>query len=156
MRWIGVLIFIFSILPFVGCASLFSSNPDALRIEDVDRPISEIRAIAARLLPVGQRAISPNGHEILSKHFKMDGTKYVPAADAAERFYAHIVILGDRRPYDIEVFVVHEKRAARENDYTYARVGVDPKLTSDLEQSLRQELTKRREERNIIDDFRVY
>ncbi len=141
---------------FLGCASI-GANRAALTIKEIDWPIGEIRAVCASLLPAGVRAMSPNGHEILSRHFVLDKNgQQKPAGDATERYFTHILILGDRRPYDIEILVTRETRALRGNQFTYVVSGYDQRLAKELERKLRTELTKRREDRNIIDDFRVF
>lgn len=138
-----------------GCATL--GNRNSVTVKDIDWPLSELRSIAATVLPTGTRAISPNGRELLSRHFILEGrTGYKPAADATERYFAQVLILGDRRPYDVEILVTLERRVLRGNQFTYIVEGYDYKLAKELEVKLRQELTKRREDLNIIDDFRVF
>lgn len=138
-----------------GCVTTPSRNVS--KIHNVDWPLAELRAVAASVLPIGQRAISPNGRELLSKHFIPEGEdSYKPAGDAVERYFASILILGDRRPYDIEVQVTYEKRVVRGNRHTYVAAGYDPLLAKEIEAKLQAELTKRREDLNIIDDFRVF
>ncbi len=145
------------ILSTSGCATLQGHDSNALLIEEVDWPISEIRQVAAAILPAGQRAISPNGREMQSRHFLPDRNGgYRAAGDALERYFAHLKILGDRRPYKLEISVTHEKRVLRGNHFTYVVTGYDKRLAREIERKLRTELTKRREDRNIIDDFRVY
>ena len=141
----------------IGCASMSGSNKDAVQIYEVDRSLSEIRSLIANILPAGQRTISPNGREIQSRHFLIDRKgEYQPAGDALARYFAHLVILGDRRPYTIEILVTAEKRVKRDQHYTYIVTGYDRRLAKELEKKLLAELTKRREDLNIIDDFRVY
>jgi hypothetical protein len=140
----------------LGCASI-GRNRAAVVVEEIDWPIAEIRTVIGQVLPVGVRAMSPNGHEILSRHFVLDRQgRPVPANDAIKRYYTQILILGDRRPYNIEILVTQEERALRGNQFTYVISGYDTRLAKQLESRLRSELTKRREDRNIIDDFRVY
>ena len=55
-----------------------------------------------------------------------------------------------------DIFVTREKRVLGENGYEYNEVGHNNMLTRELEFKLKQELAKRREDRNIIDDFRVF
>lgn len=139
-----------------GCTSLGTLSRQALVIRDVDWPLMEIKQVIQQLMPAGQRAVSPNGREMLSRHFIMDGRNFVPAGDATERWYAQFLILGDRRPYDVEVLVTKEKRVLSGNQFVYKVAGADMRLAKELERRLRAELTKRREDRNIIDDFRVF
>lgn len=138
-----------------GCASL-DHNPEGRLIREVDASLSDIRAVANAILPVGQRSISSNGREMLSKHFIIGEDRYKPALDSTLRYFALITVLGDRRPYDVQVLVTIEKRVLRGNQFTMAAIGYDRNLAKELELKFRQELTKRREDRNIIDDFRVF
>ena len=147
----------FALLAFTGCTTTLGGNRNTSKIDDLDWPLAELRSVAASILPTGQRAISPNGRELLSRHFILEGARgYKPAADATERYYASILILGDRRPYDIEILVTLERRVLRGNQFTYIIEGYDARLAKELERKLRSELTKRREDLNIIDDFRVF
>lgn len=131
-------------------------NQQALRIRNVDASVSDLRAVVSTVVPVGIRAVSSNGRELVSKHFVVLKDRYRAAADATDRYYAQITILGDRRPYDVEILVAHEQRVLRNDRFTYIIVEYDQNLARELEVKLREELTKRREERNVIDDFRVF
>lgn len=126
-------------------------------MKDIEASLGDIRAAVVAALPVGHRTVSSNGREILSKHFLVSGGgNFRPAGDALDRYYAQITILGDRRPYDIEIVVAHEKRVLRGETFTYAIDYYDMVLAKDLAKKLERELAKRREDRNIIDDFRVF
>lgn len=147
------------LIPFLvslGCASI-GRNRAAVVIKDIDWPIAEIRTVIGQIIPVGVRTMSPNGHEVLSRHFILDRQgQPIPASDAIKRYFTHFLILGDRRPYEVEILVTQEERALRGNQFTYVVSGYEVRLAKQLEARLRSELTKRREDRNIIDDFRVY
>lgn len=152
LRHLVILVFLF----LSGCAVL-GNNRHALKISEVDWSLGEIRSSIGAIIPAGQRAMSPNGREILSRHFVLDRQRnFKPAGDALERYFAQFLILGDRRPYDVEILVTHEKRVLKGNQFVYMVSGYDPRLAKELEKRLRTELTKRREDRNIIDDFRVF
>lgn len=135
---------------------MFSESRYSLRMRDIDASLSDIRAVVGAILPIGLRAVSPNGRELVSKHFVVSKDRYKAAADAIERYYAQVTVLGDRRPYDVEILVAHEQRVLRGNAFVYVIAGYDYDLARELEVKVRQELTKRREDRNIIDDFRVF
>lgn len=131
-------------------------NRQALRMRNVDASVADLRAVVGTVIPVGIRAVSSNGRELVSKHFVVLKDRYRAAADAIDRYYAQVTILGDRRPYDIEILVAHEQRVLRNDRFTYVIVEYDQDLARELEVKMREELTKRREERNVIDDFRVF
>lgn len=143
------------LLCLVGCVNL-ERNPAGLIINQVDASLSDIRAVVSAILPVGQRSISSNGRELLSKHFIISEDRYKPALDSTLRYFAQFKVLGDRRPYDVEILVTVEKRVLKGNQFIMAPVGFERTLAKELEVKFRQELIKRREGRNIIDDFRVF
>lgn len=146
-------ILFWGLLLTVGCAT---ANPRAMRIAPVDRPLVEIQKLVVSQLPIGQRAVSPNAREFLSKHFvpKRDG--YAEADTSGRRWFAHIFILGDRRPYAIEILVKRERRVVQQGVLTYKPDGLDLRIANNLKNKLVEELTKRREDGNLIDDFRVF
>lgn len=140
-----------------GCAAMGVGTPKyALSIENVDWPLQELQTLVAQELPTGLRNTSPNGRELYSKYFILDGPRYKPAAEAVERYFATVIVLGSERPYDLQIFVTHEKRRLGETGYEYDEIGHSMMLAHELEYKLKQELAKRREDRNIIDDFRVF
>lgn len=142
----------------LGCASLKERNRvQSYTLRDLESSVADIRAAVSNSVPVGIRTVSPNGRELLSKHFlRGDGNKFRPATDAIERYYVKITILGDRRPYDVEIIVVHEKRVLRGETFLYVTDYYDNILAKDLAKQIETDLAKRREDRNIIDDFRVF
>ncbi len=144
---------ILAVLQFgaAGCASWGSG----VRIENLERPLNELQRAASMSLPLGQRRVDKNGLEFFSRYFVTKGRKFMPAETAPVRYFAHVYILGDRRPYVIEVFVKREKRVSpRGGDY--AEDGTDQELATVVQRRIQQQLSKRREEVNIIDDFRVF
>jgi hypothetical protein len=140
-----------------GCATLLENNPNAVYIRNVDWALLDIRGVCLAQLPAGPGGQSSNGRELRSKQFFTSRTGYKEADDKTnDRYTAQFTILGSERPYDVEVVVVHERRVLRGGSPTYVKLGYDARLTKELSDKLRIELSKRREERNIIDDFRVY
>lgn len=150
------LLFSAAVIFISGCASFGRSPSYALRIKNVDWPLQGLCSLVVSQLPTGLRTTSPNGREFYSKHFVLDGPKYKPAGDALERFTATVTVLGDSRPYDIEIFVIHEKRVLKKTGFDYAEVGHSLTLAREIEYKIKTELAKHREDRNIIDDFRVF
>ena len=128
----------------------------ALVINNVDWPLQELQGLVAYTVPTGLRSTSTNGREFYSKHFVLDGNKYKLAGDSLDRYTATVFVLGDSRPYDLEIIVTHEKRVLLSTGFDYKEVGHDLMLARELEFKFKQELAKRREDRNIIDDFRVF
>lgn len=141
-----------------GCATIGGGPPSryTLTLKNVDWPLQDLQGLVASQLPTGLRSTSANGREFYSKHFVLDGAKYKPAGDAVDRYTATVIVLGDQRPYDVEIFVTHEKRVLRDSGFDYEEVGYNMLLARELEYKIKTELAKHREDRNIIDDFRVF
>lgn len=138
-----------------GCA-LIRSDRRARVVGEVDWPVSGLRAIVGSQVPVGHKSISPNGREFVSLYFILQKDGFRPGDDADDRYFVKYTILGDRRPYDVEILVTHERRVLKGIQFVYAKVGFDAKMAEVLAERLRRELSKRREDRNVVDDFRVY
>ncbi|MGE0762903.1 MAG: hypothetical protein AB7N80_06465 [Bdellovibrionales bacterium] len=143
--------FAFAVLVILcGCVS-----PGGLTVGEVDRPLSELQHIAAKSLPLGLRTTSANGREFFSNYFVAAGRKFKAAEKLRERKYAQIQVLGDRRPYKIQVYVQNERTDAA-SQTGYSNVGTDLGLAKVIKRRVQQQLNKRREDLNIIDDFRVF
>ena len=145
IRLVGALSFLF----LVSCAT-----KGAVSIPDLNRPMADLQRIAAKSLPLGLRKQSANGREFFSHYFETKNRKFQMAQRGGERRYAHILVLGDRRPYKIDV-VVHLERVDPKTK-TYVEVGADLRLAKVIRQRIAQHLSKRREDLNFIDDFRVF
>lgn len=107
-------------------------------------------------MPLGLRKTSPNGREFFSNYFVTEGRKFKPADKLPQRMYAHILVLGDRRPYSMQVIVHREKAVAGRGATGFEDVGTDQGIAKVIRRRVVQQLTKRREDMNIIDDFRVF
>ena len=122
-------------------------------IDDVNRPLLDLQKIIVHALPLGLRATSPNGREYFSNYFIASERTFRPADKLPLRTYAHVLVLGDQRPYTIQVFVRNE-RARSANEYSDA--GGDSAMAKVIQRRIKDQLSKRREDINIIDDFRVF
>lgn len=132
----------------IGCATRGASQ-----ITDLNVSIQDLQRLVTGALPLGKRAQSINDREYFSEYFIERAGEYESARDAKIRKYAHILILGDRRPYKIEVQVVVEARGSAGE---YQLVSSDQGLARVITRRIQSALHKRREDRNIIDDFRVF
>lgn len=114
--------------------------------------VSETRRVVVSV--IGEpRSVSQNGREILSKFYDRK-EKAIPRMEMArERFYTHVTILGDRRPYDIQVEVLVEGRNA---DGGFEVISRDDDRATTIAEKLRQALNQSRDTRNVIDDFRSF
>ncbi len=98
------------------------------------------------------REISENGRELFSDFYDSRGLDYEPGKSGKERFYSHILILGDRRPYDIRVIVLVEAKQGR----GFTLVGYDNEKAQRLSEKIKKMLNQSRDNRNFIDDFKAY
>ena len=138
-----------------GCA-LLTTPRYATRLASLDLPVGQLQKMVVDSLPTGLRMTSPNGREFFSRYYVLDGLKYKAASDALDRFSAQVMVLGDRRPYDLEISVIREQRVQRGGGYDYRVVGHDKDQAKILAEKIHDRLTKRREDLNIIDDFKVF
>jgi len=153
MRQLALLLVVF----LSGCTTLGMKSPDySYVIAGVDWPLTDLQSLVAYELPTGMRTTSANGREMYSKYFVLDGNKYKAAGEALNRYFAGVTVLGDHRPYDIEIYVTREKRIRQGAGYTYVEAGHDMMLARELEHKLKVELAKRRDGHNVVDDFRVF
>lgn len=98
------------------------------------------------------RKISENQRTLYSRYFSRKVDPKFDPEKSSERLYATITILGDRRPYEVQVEVISEIR----DGGTYVGQGVDEIETNKLGRGIRTRLNQGREDRNIIDDFRAF
>ena len=118
------------------------------KIENLDRPLLELQKSAASTLPGGMKSYSENAREFYSNPFKVSGSGYATAKSNEKHLLAHVLVLGDRRPYVIEIRVYKVVNSQR--------VGTDNKLEKRLKNEILADLAKRRENRNVIDNFRPF
>ncbi len=142
--------FSFLLLVFsVGCA-LFSRGE---RITGLDRPLTELQRAVHEAMPVGVARVSRNGREFTSEPYavgKRGPSK--PPGDAPVRYIVQAYVLGDRRPYVIEIFVYQERKKSG----GYVKGPADEVQTKVMRTRIERELAKRRDDRNVVDDFRVF
>lgn len=103
---------------------------------------------------IGQpRLTSENGRELLSKYYDRIGNSEDSIKNARERLSTHVTILGDRRPYDIQIEVVVE---IRDKEGVYQIVERDEFRAERVAKEIQKALVQSRDNRNIIDDFKPY
>jgi hypothetical protein len=118
--------------------------------------LGEVKTFIHHVLPLGIRTMSDNGREYFSQHFLMSGKEYIPAKDSSIRYYARILILNSSRPFEIEVEVRRELRRDFNGHIIYQDGGFDLGVARLVKDQLKEALAKRRDDLNLIDDFRVF
>ncbi|MBT4760237.1 MAG: hypothetical protein HOO06_00945 [Bdellovibrionaceae bacterium] len=147
------LIFVLNLVhTILGCAN------HAMSVDGINNPLVQIKASVIKSLPLGLRKSSINGREFESKFYVVKGKKAVAAKSRPLRNMARITILGDRRPYTIEVKVFVQKRVGYSdiNGHVYKNLRYDKQQARHIAQGIKKRLTNRREDMNVIDDFRVF
>lgn len=99
------------------------------------------------------RTLSENGRELFSKYYDKKGKDIAKMNMVRERYYTHVTILGDRRPYDIQVEVVLEGRVSDEH---FELIQKDDDKAATIAEKIKKVLNQSRDNRNIIDDFRSF
>lgn len=115
-----------------------------------DHSLNLLRFAITKVAPQGIRSTSSNQREYYSNYF-LPGAEEEPATKR-ERAYAHFLVLGDRRPYRTEVYVINERASGG----AFHKDGQDKALARELAKRLETVLAKSREDRNFIDDFRAF
>ena len=101
----------------------------------------------------GIRGKSANGREIYSKYHPPSGDIYANATTAKVRSYTKLAILGDRRPYVLQVSFIIEDR---DDDGNYTVTQRDQVRAKKILRDLRKFLATRPDKDNFIDDFRPF
>jgi hypothetical protein len=128
-----------------GCAS-------KAPIQDITLPYTSLKSILLNAFPTGLREQSPNGRTLTFNYFE-PGNWSKAAPTAEERAYAVVVINGSSRPFNLDAYLIREKKNA---NGTYRSLGRDPALTAKLIKEIKALLANRREDRNVIDGFRAF
>jgi hypothetical protein len=136
---------------FLAISAVLTGCQTKSPINDIKISYPTVRKTVISNLPQGLREESANGRELTSGYFSPKNWDE-DATEKSDRAYAKVVILGSSRPYSIDVKVMREKKRGK----NFANRGVDRKLTKDLVDRLKEALADRRDDRNIIDDFRAF
>jgi hypothetical protein len=102
---------------------------------------------------VGIRGRSANGRELVSKYHSPNGDGYDYAATSAERAYSKLKILGERRPYNLQVHYIVEERNSKG---IYQIKKYDEGKAQKVLKSLIDYLVTRPDREDFIDDFRPF
>lgn len=127
-------------------------------IEDMTLAPASIKQVVLNQLPGGMRSESSNGRELNSHYFSpLKDSKFDPQ-NSLKRAYVKLIILGDRRPYAVEIRVIVEEKVGIKNGRgIYQEVSQDKVYAQRLAKIIRRELNKRIEsEKNVVDDFRPF
>ena len=142
------LIFLLSILlnALGGCTT------PGVKINATPLSLTETRRTIAMV--IGEpRFVSVNGRELLSKYYDQKQQPIENMPLAKERYFTHVTILGDRRPYDISVDVVTEER---DEDGRFQATESNEEMAIPIADKIKKQLYQNVDSRNLIDDFRSF
>ncbi len=121
-------------------------------LEDVNSSASDIRK--AFVTVFGEpRSTSQNGRELESRYHDIKAVVEPSMATDKIRRHTKIVIYGDRRPFQVAVDVITEKKL---RDGSYEEIDTDERLKEDMASRIKKALNQSLENRNAIDDFRAF
>lgn len=122
---------------------------DGILISENLLSLKETRiAITSVLGPI--RSISENGRELVSQYHDKK-TKFLDVtAKTKERYYTQVIILGPRRPYEINVQVHHEIRDP--GNQLFQDVGLDLTQSTQQAKLIKEALNQSRDKGQAIDE----
>lgn len=131
---------------------LVSCQTRGVLLKETPLNVSETRRVIVSV--IGEpRALSQNGRELSSQYYDRKQSEIKKMEMARERLYTHITVLGDRRPYDVQVEVLVE---SRNQEGAFELVGNDDSRAAVIADKLKKALNQSRDKRNVIDDFRSF
>lgn len=144
----------FLYLIFISLSTLLLSScrTGGVILRETPLNLSETRRVIVSV--IGEpRTLSQNGRELTSRYYDKNGKNIDKMDMIKERYYTHVTVLGDRRPYDVQVQVLVEGRDEEAGFYLKER---DDDKAAPIAEKIRQALNKSRDSRNVIDDFRSF
>jgi hypothetical protein len=161
-RAVALLLSSLVIFWIIGCSTVSFESTTAQSFAEIQKGVGET-------FPRGIGDISSNQREYTSKYFRLSelGVKEdLNKKGDLRRAQALVIVLGDRRPYTVEVHVHTEVRndesavmKIRKGDieaghFTYE--DTDRRLAKRLAERLQDFLYRRSQNKNFIDDFRPF
>jgi hypothetical protein len=101
----------------------------------------------------GLRGKSANGREIVSRYQIPGSSSFENAGSKNVRAYSRLLILGDRRPYTIQIQHVIEERG---ETGSYEVKGYDDAVASQTLKKVIEYLVTRPDKEDFIDDHKVF
>jgi len=117
-------------------------------------PISATDVRKGVVTVIGEpRNTSTNGRELISRYHDKVGNFDDAIKANKERRFTKVTILGDRRPFDVQVEVFIEQKTP---EGFYEVVEQDDRLAQEMAAKIKKALHQGLEKRNMIDDFRAF
>lgn len=123
----------------------------------VNKSVGEIREAIQKAVPVKMKYANKDSREYKSVPFVRYGRKIKVATSELQRAYALIYIRGNKRPYTLEVVVpVEEAESPLAIQKSFKIIGYDERIAKIILARLKALLNKRREDSNLVDDFKIF
>jgi hypothetical protein len=130
---------------------LAACSKPGVTVRDANNSMGEIKSIISGL--TGEpKEISDDRRQFTSQYFGRAKDKKFDAQKSHERFYARYTIVSDRRPYNVLVQVVKERKSSE----GYREDGLDAEMTRKLAKELDHRLKNGNTSKSLIDDFRSF
>tara|TARA_B100001248_G_scaffold262665_1_gene260560 strand:- start:9132 stop:9596 length:465 start_codon:yes stop_codon:yes gene_type:complete len=131
------------------------------KVEGLEYSILSIKKAVEKHLPGPLHSLSENGRVYKTKAFRLPlyyQTKvYKTKGLLPERAYAKIAILGDRRPYTLAVEIEIEELMGMQNGKPRYQVCCRHReYEKNLAKEIKDYLVKRKDNQDLIDDFRPF
>lgn len=125
---------------------------EGIFLHEVNASASDTRK--AIVAVIGQpRNTSANGRVLTSRYHDKKGTFFDEIKSTDERRYTRITIQGDRRPFEVQVEVIIDKKNI---EGRYEPTLTDNAQAREMANKLKNALHQSLDKRNIIDDFRAF
>lgn len=121
-------------------------------IRETPLNVSDTRKIVTTVIGV-PLSVSENGRELYSQYHDGRGRSLEKPDAVRNRYQTVVIILGDRRPYDVQVLVNMQVRGPEGKFEHYDR---NDDMAEATAEKIRNALNQSRGQRNVIDDFRSF
>ncbi len=113
------------------------------------------KAIQNALVKV--KTVSQNRREFVSDYLTKEGRIWDPIGNDPQRAVVKVFIVGDRRPYDIDIETSIEERPTSQTGGStgFKEIGKSSRLSQEIQFRI-QTYVRQNSKRNLIDDFRPF
>lgn len=136
----------FYALILTACSTVSKERPE------FNKPYGVVRSAVQHNMPRGIRTTSRNGRTYISEYFLL-GNWDEDGTEARERGFAKATILNSSRPYQVEA-AIYRQHMISKGEYSDAQI--DEQASERLIKKISDDIANRREDRNIIDDFKPF
>lgn len=103
------------------------------------------------------KSVSQSRREFTSDYLTKEGRVWDPIGNDPQRAIVKVTIIGDRRPYDLDIETSIEERPTGQAGYStgFKEIGTSSKLAQEIQFRI-QTYLRQNSKRNLIDDFRAF